>query len=200
MDEFKADRRTVQANRLWNSLELHLRLPDVERIVAAIRRCVSTKHDRAVVPAGVDRDHVLPEPKFGQSGSTPFAARESIERHVQPITVPVMGEGIRSAKIVSLLKQPGESIQLDDELCEVETDKAVMEIEASGDGILAGVMVQAGAVVPVVQTIAWLVIPGENVPTEVEAIQSGRHMTVEPTLAAATQFRPPSSLDRTLRE
>jgi 2-oxoisovalerate dehydrogenase E1 component len=42
-----------------------------------------------------------------------------------------MGEGIRSAKIVSLLKNPGDAIALDDALCEVETDKAVYPIESS---------------------------------------------------------------------
>ena len=120
----------------YNPIYEYAALPDVERIVAAIRRCVSTKHDRAVVPTGVDRDHVLPERKFGKPGSTPFAAREGIERHVQAITVPVMGEGIRSAKIVSLLKKPGEPIQLDDELCEVETDKAVYPIQSSFAGVM----------------------------------------------------------------
>ena len=128
----------------YNPIYEYAALPDVERIVAAIRRCVSTKHDRAVVPTGVDRDHVLPEPKFGQPGSTPFAARESIERHVQAITVPVMGEGIRSAKIVSLLKQPGEPIQLDDELCEVETDKAVYPIQSSFAGVMGAWKTKVG--------------------------------------------------------
>ena len=32
--------------------------------------------------------------------------------------VPIMGEGIRAAKIVSLLKKPGDEIDLDDPLCE----------------------------------------------------------------------------------
>jgi pyruvate/2-oxoglutarate dehydrogenase complex dihydrolipoamide acyltransferase (E2) component len=47
-----------------------------------------------------------------------------------------MGEGIRNAKIVSLLKKPGEQIQLDDELCEVETDKAVYPIQSSFAGVM----------------------------------------------------------------
>jgi pyruvate/2-oxoglutarate dehydrogenase complex dihydrolipoamide acyltransferase (E2) component len=47
-----------------------------------------------------------------------------------------MGEGIRNAKIVSLLKKPGEKIQLDDELCEVETDKAVYPIQSSFAGVM----------------------------------------------------------------
>src|SRR5216117_1847989 len=50
----------------YNPIYEYAALPDVERIVATIRRCVSTKHDRAVVAAGVDRDHALPEPNFDQ--------------------------------------------------------------------------------------------------------------------------------------
>jgi len=52
------------------------------------------------------------------------------------ITVPIMGEGIRSAKIVALLKKPGDPIELDDALCEVETDKAVYPIESSFAGTM----------------------------------------------------------------
>jgi pyruvate/2-oxoglutarate dehydrogenase complex dihydrolipoamide acyltransferase (E2) component len=47
-----------------------------------------------------------------------------------------MGEGIRNARIVSLLKKPGDQIQLDDELCEVETDKAVYPIQSSFAGVM----------------------------------------------------------------
>src|SRR5437879_8564452 len=54
----------------------------------------------------------------------------------QSITIPVMGEGIRNAKIVSLLKKPGDAIALDDPLCEVETDKAVYPIESSFAGVM----------------------------------------------------------------
>src|SRR6201999_515742 len=69
-------------------------------------------------------------------GSPIPAAADLGERHVQSITVPVMGEGIRNAKIISLLKKAGEQIQLDDELCEVETDKAVYPIQSSFAGVM----------------------------------------------------------------
>jgi pyruvate/2-oxoglutarate dehydrogenase complex dihydrolipoamide acyltransferase (E2) component len=52
------------------------------------------------------------------------------------IKVPIMGEGIRAARVVSLLKQPGDSVGLDEALCEVETDKAVYPIESSMIGRL----------------------------------------------------------------
>jgi pyruvate dehydrogenase E2 component (dihydrolipoamide acetyltransferase) len=50
-------------------------------------------------------------------------------------------------------------------LLEVETDKAVVEIEAAGDGLLSGITANVGDVVPVGQTIAWLLQPGESLPT-----------------------------------
>ena len=56
--------------------------------------------------------------------------------NTQSITVPIMGEGIRSAKVVALLKKPGDRIELDDALCEVETDKAVYPIESSFAGTM----------------------------------------------------------------
>jgi pyruvate dehydrogenase E2 component (dihydrolipoamide acetyltransferase) len=61
-----------------------------------------------------------------------------------------------------------------------------MEIESPADGILAGVKVQAGADVPVGQTIAWIVAPGEAPPTEEFASTSGRKNTVAPSTPAAT--------------
>ena len=110
----------------YNPIYEYAALPDVERIVTAIRRSISTRHERATV-AGI-----------GDSGrAAPISATtETTEHRVQSITVPVMGEGIRNAKIVSLLKKAGEEIQLDDELCEVETDKAVYPIQSSFAGVM----------------------------------------------------------------
>src|SRR4030095_13609900 len=66
-------------------------------------------------------------------------------------------------------------------LLEVETDKAVVEIEASADGVLGGVKSQAGDVVPVGTTIAWILAPGEAVPAETaSAAPAARTMTEQP--------------------
>jgi len=50
------------------------------------------------------------------------------------VRVPIMGEGLRSARVVALNKQSGDTVRHDDVLCEVETDKAVYPIEASFAG------------------------------------------------------------------
>src|SRR5207244_1884296 len=71
-----------------------------------------------------------------------------------------------TGKIVSWLKKEGETVAKGEILLEVETDKAVVEIEATADGVLAGVKSHEGDVVPVGQTIAWLVAPGEQPPAD----------------------------------
>src|SRR6266568_3482097 len=69
------------------------------------------------------------------------------------INNPVMGEGIRNAKIVSLLKKPGDAIALDDPLCEVETDKAVYPIESSFAGVMGEWKTKVGDTVEIGQKL-----------------------------------------------
>ena len=87
-----------------------------------------------------------------------------------------------TGKLVSWKKKEGDSVKKGELLLEVETDKAVVEIEAAGDGILGGVTAKEGAVVPVGQTIAWLLKPGEKPPASTGPVQTGR------TGAAALQM------------
>ena len=68
-----------------------------------------------------------------------------------------MGEGIRNAKIVSLLKKPGEQIQLDDELCEVETDKAVYPIQSSFAGVMGEWKTKIGDTVEIGEELGTIV-------------------------------------------
>jgi pyruvate dehydrogenase E2 component (dihydrolipoamide acetyltransferase) len=82
------------------------------------------------------------------------------------VVMPALEMAQETGKLVSWRKKEGESVVKGEPLLEVETDKAVLEIESPADGVLAGVKVQEGAVVPVGQTIAWIVRPGESVPSE----------------------------------
>jgi pyruvate dehydrogenase E2 component (dihydrolipoamide acetyltransferase) len=88
---------------------------------------------------------------------------------------------------VSWLKKEGEQVRKGEMLLEVETDKAVVEVEANADGVLAGITAQVGDVVPVGQTIAWLVAPGEAAPSGASHAtpQTGRKMDAVPAAAAA---------------
>jgi pyruvate dehydrogenase E2 component (dihydrolipoamide acetyltransferase) len=107
------------------------------------------------------------------------------------VVMPALEMAQETGKLISWLKKEGDSITKGEPLLEIETDKAVMEIESPADGVLAGVKAQAGAEVPVGQTIAWIVRPGEAPPKDEVAATSGRKNTLAPP--ASTPESPTSS-------
>jgi len=102
------------------------------------------------------------------------------------VVMPALEMAQETGKLVSWKKKEGEQVKKGEILLEVETDKAVVEIEAAIDGVLAGVTAKVDDVVPVGQTIAWLLKPGESVPVSSGAPQqTGRKMDSAPAAAAA---------------
>jgi pyruvate dehydrogenase E2 component (dihydrolipoamide acetyltransferase) len=100
------------------------------------------------------------------------------------VVMPALEMAQETGKLISWLKKEGEPVVKGEPLLEIETDKAVMEIESPGDGVLAGIKVQAGAEVPVGRTIAWIVRPGEAAPADEVAFESGRKTTAATTASA----------------
>src|ERR1700731_64813 len=78
--------------------------------------------------------------------------------------MPALEMAQENGKLLAWRKKEGERVIKGEPLLEIETDKAIVEVEAPGDGILAGITADVGAVVPGGQTIAWLVAPGEKPP------------------------------------
>ncbi len=111
--------------------------------------------------------------------------------------MPALEMAQETGKLLSWRKKEGESIAKGEPLLDVETDKAVVEIESPADGILAGVKAHAGDVIPVGQTIAWIVSEGEKPPVDEAASASGRRMDSKPAPAAAaaanTSVAPPAT-------
>src|SRR5260370_34305674 len=106
------------------------------------------------------------------------------------VVMPALEVAQESGKLLAWRKKEGERVAKGEPLLEIETDKAVVEVEAAGGGVLAGVTADVGAVIPVGQTIAWLVAPGENPPTKVvTAAPAARASSgVERSVVAATQL------------
>jgi 2-oxoisovalerate dehydrogenase E1 component len=152
----------------YNPIYEYAALPDVERIVAAIRHSVAVKHERPVAGIG-DSGRATLKREFTLPGSTIPATAEIGKRRKQSITVPVMGEGIRNAKVVSLLKKPGDPVALDDELCEVETDKAVYPIQSSFAGVMGEWKTKIGDTVDIGQELGTLFTEDESLADQFEA-------------------------------
>jgi 2-oxoisovalerate dehydrogenase E1 component len=178
----------------YNPVYEYAALPDVERIVAAIKRSVATKHERAAVAAVADRGRSVTEAEFGVPGSaTPATVSSKIDmskQRVQSITVPIMGEGIRNAKIVSLLKKPGDPIALDDELCEVETDKAVYPIQSSFSGVMGEWKTKVGDTVDIGQELGTI-FTGET--SLADQFQTAAKASTDGEAVAAVVDRGPAS-------
>ncbi len=119
----------------YNPIYEYAALPDVPRIVDAIWRTVSVSAARGEVRTS----SVAPMPVAAVApvvAADAHAPQNTVIAGTSDIIVrvPIMGEGLRSARVVALNKKPGDVVAQDDVLCEVETDKAVYPIEASFAG------------------------------------------------------------------
>jgi len=63
------------------------------------------------------------------------------------ILVPDLPESVADATVATWHKKPGDSVSRDEVLVEIETDKVVLEVPASADGILEAVLEEEGATV-----------------------------------------------------
>jgi pyruvate dehydrogenase E2 component (dihydrolipoyllysine-residue acetyltransferase) len=102
------------------------------------------------------------------------------------VVMPALEMAQETGKLLAWRKKEGERVAKGEPLLEIETDKAVVEVEAPGDGILAGITADVGAVIPVGETIAWLVAPGEKPPARAAATApTARATTVAPARQSA---------------
>ncbi|WP_129243914.1 biotin/lipoyl-containing protein, partial [Achromobacter veterisilvae] len=77
------------------------------------------------------------------------------------VVMPAIGAGTTQGKILQWLKQSGDAVKAGDILAEIETDKAVIELEALDSGVLHRIHVPAGDTeVPVGDVIATLLSEG----------------------------------------
>ena len=83
---------------------------------------------------------------------------------VRPVVMPKLGQSEEVGKIVRWLKREGDVVTLGEVLFEIETDKALLEVESFAAGTLLKIVVPEGATVPVQFTVAFVGEPGEPVP------------------------------------
>jgi len=75
---------------------------------------------------------------------------------VKDVILPMLGETMNEGVIVEWMKAMGEPVKRGDVLFAVETDKAILEVEASVEGFLREILTPAGERVPVLAVVARL--------------------------------------------
>jgi pyruvate dehydrogenase E2 component (dihydrolipoamide acetyltransferase) len=81
----------------------------------------------------------------------------------EKIIMPQGGQDITEGRVVRWLKSEGDKVKKGEVICEVETEKAVFEVESPADGVLLKIIVPAGKVAPVFSAIGLVGEAGESV-------------------------------------
>ncbi len=81
------------------------------------------------------------------------------------VTVPSLGESINEVQVSGWLKQPGESVALDEPLIELESDKATVEVPAPVAGVIIEIVAEVDAVLKVGDLLARIDTEGKAATT-----------------------------------
>jgi len=100
------------------------------------------------------------------------------------VIMPALELAQETGKVLHWLKAPGDLVRKGESIVEIETDKVTVEIEAPASGILSDVTARAGDVVPVGQTIALIVAPGEAASPLARKVTEQEHSTAAAVPAA----------------
>jgi 2-oxoglutarate dehydrogenase E2 component (dihydrolipoamide succinyltransferase) len=91
-----------------------------------------------------------------------FAKLKKITMAKFEIKLPKMGESVAEATITSWLKQVGDSVELDETIVEIATDKVDSEVPSEVEGTLVEILFEPDSIVKVGETIAIIETFGEN--------------------------------------
>ena len=81
---------------------------------------------------------------------------------VAEVKMPALSPTMEEGKIVSWNKKEGDKVAIGDVILEVETDKAIMEVEAQEKGVIGKIFAEAGQTIKVGEIIALILEKGED--------------------------------------
>lgn len=87
-------------------------------------------------------------------------ATEAETMAIVEVLVPQMGEGLQEVRVLRFLKQPGERVARDEHIYEMETDKAVLEVESPYSGVIVEWLAKEGDILPIGAPIARIEVEG----------------------------------------
>jgi len=114
--------------------------------------------------------------------------------------MPQLGESIAEATVVHLTAKVGDRVETDQEVIEVETNKAVMSVITPCQGIVASISAEVNETYPIGSTLGYIEASEEdaNRLTNVAAIPPDQLRTASPTDAEAEVAAPPGAQSKDL--
>lgn len=119
------------------------------------------------------------------------AAASDSSGNVVSLHIPQIGEGLQEARLVAVLKQPGDKIKRDEAIYQMETDKAVMDVESPYEGTLVAWTATVDTVLPIGAEIAKMEV-GAGV-SAAPAPSHGPAPITDPELSLASSMATPSA-------
>ena len=90
------------------------------------------------------------------------------------VRVPTLGESVTEATVATWFKKPGDTVAVDEMLCELETDKVTVEVPSPAEGVLADIVAAEGDTVGVDALLANIAPAGEAGSESVEERPSSK--------------------------
>ncbi|HRD83033.1 MAG: 2-oxo acid dehydrogenase subunit E2 [Saprospiraceae bacterium] len=121
------------------------------------------------------------------------------------LIMPKMGESIMEATILRWVKNPGDSVEIDEPILEIATDKVDTEVPSPVGGVIAQVLFKENDVVPVGKVIAVISTEGESAqplptpsiaetPASNGALSNGQHSPAPAEAVPATASSAPAQV------
>ncbi|RAP41741.1 dihydrolipoamide succinyltransferase [Rhodovulum viride] len=114
----------------------------LSEIVAAEGETVGVDALLATIAEGA----AAPAPKSNGGEPAAAPAAEAATEEV-PVMVPTLGESVTEATVSTWFKQAGDTVERDEMLCELETDKVSVEVPAPASGVLKDILAGEGSTV-----------------------------------------------------
>lgn len=102
---------------------------------------------------------------------------------VVSVRIPQIGEGLQEARLVGVLKQPGDTVKRDEPIYQMETDKAVMDVESPYEGKIVRWLAEVDSILAIGAAVAEMEVSEGTKEMEVH----GAAAHAEPAAAQATQ-------------
>jgi pyruvate dehydrogenase E2 component (dihydrolipoamide acetyltransferase) len=109
---------------------------------------------------------------------------------ITKVVMPKLSDAMETGKVIKWLKKEGDAIKGGDVIAEIETDKANVEMEAFGSGVLRKVVVGEGGQVPVGDLIAVIADPADNIDSVLAGAPQAPAAAPAPSSAATDAAKP----------